>query len=345
MTIAERGTWYRLSRNGVLNERVRGISRADPNIIFVTETVGVPGIFTTPQSTIEDLAPTYTARTPGGSSRLNDVGWVQSSNTAIACGFTGAIETSTDSGQTWSHQSLTTEAFYKLIAHPIDAGSQFIVVGDKEIWGRDNAGVWTIRASTPVNFWRGVAFRASGWVAVADFGFVTTSPTGLAGTWTAPFQLVPGERFTDIRANAVRFMATTQEGSVWTSTTGASGTWTRLAVPGAPYLSSIEQLGIFGHWIAFGIAGNPYLTENDGATWQAIDNAIPSLIDVVRSPLTIYNIAAGNDGRVYVSFDQEQETYVDPITEPVPGPAYLPNPDMAGDAVERLIMQLRSGRG
>lgn len=347
MATAAKGSWFKAMKTGPATETLSGVTLASTNVVFVGEDTAAPEIYTVPLSGIEDEPPTFTPRTPNGTDPLNDCAYVTTGNTVAAVGDSGRVEESTDLGLTWGSQVLSgSPDLNKVVAVDGDANSRFIAVGDQAIWGQDNVGTWSSRW-TGVRFWFGVAYRSGvGWVAVGQVGNSTNSPTGLNGSWVAPFQITTsGANFRDLGANDDVFLAVADQGDVWRSATGASGTWVNRPITGGPALETIVPTASTGSWVAMSLTGEAWTTTDDGDTWAQTGVAIADNVQIVR-PVGTYLVATGSNGGAYLSFDFVQDDYVAPATtaQDVP-PAFGANADMAGDAVRRIITQLRSGRG
>jgi hypothetical protein len=98
-----------------------------------------------------------------------------------------------------------------------------------------------------------------------------------------------------------------------------------------------------GQFVIFAFNGRSWFSGNNGLTWAENGHQLsdqPNGADGGAVTLA----AAGNNGGVYVSYDQEQEDHT-PVAAPTVPAAYGENDDMSGDAVRRLVTQFRSGRG
>lgn len=340
MAIAARGEWWRLHRNDVGGQVLRGITNAATRWVLVGEVSGSPLIVTTETTDEQTNLPTFTSRTPGGTDPLNDVTYISSPPLVAACGDNGVIESSSDQGQNWTDITLSgTPDLYGITGFSGDATSRFITVGVNEIWGQNSGVTWSRRWSGSQTY-RSVAHReVQGFVAVGDNGFAAHSPTGASGTWTAPYSMGIGH-FLKIATNNSYFMAISDSGYLYRSTTGLSASWTLVRNFGTTMASIVPILTI-GSWVAFSQGFDAWITTDDGDTWTQITP------DLVREVTDAHSqgtraMTCGPDGVALITYNDSQEDFVSTAVEPAPPPAFSPNDDMAGDAVRRLVTQFRS---
>lgn len=342
MVLVAKSTWWRTSKLLPATEDLRGIAATGTSWIIVGEDSGTPKIYTIPTDDTELVNPTYTARTPSGTDALYDVAHLQGENRTAACGLNGVIEYSSDKGATWNHINLGTGPdLYGITGRDGDALSKFVAAGDGEIWGANSAGTWTQRRSGP-RVWRSITNRSTlGWCAVGNDGYATHSSNAVVGNWTTAY-LATDVTLRDIASNDNYFMAVGNDGRVIRSATGLSGSWTQLETLTSGGLATVHQLAATGSWVIFSLSGRSWVSDDEGATWTENDYQIADQIfGLENAPDRM--LSCGDNGGIYVSYDQTQENYVSTVETPTPPAAFTANADMAGDAVRRLVTQFRSG--
>lgn len=343
MVDLDKGSWYRRLRDAGSTYTSRGVTVAGPRWVIVGDNSGSPTIDTVETADLDQLAPTFTARTPNGSDQLNDVAYVATGNRVNACGLNGRLEFSTDQGQTWSSIVLAGAVdLWGIVAVDGDPLSRFIVAGTGQIHGQNSSGVYTTRYSGP-RPWVDVAYRAgNGWVVISSDGYASQSADGSTGSFGTPApHVVTTTPLVQIAANASYYIAVGNDGEVWRSATGLSGSWVELAPNIGIDLLAITPLAADNVWAAHDANNFIWLSTNNGASWARSDYFATGEVYRIWNETT-YAMAVGQRGRVHLSFDDVQEDFVSTAVEPVPPAAFGANADMAGDAVRRLIGQFRS---
>lgn len=354
MPTALKGTWWRQVRRSVSYENFYGVTAAGDYWVLVGENGSTltPIIYQVNKlSCITQPAPLFYQRTPSGSAILNDVDYLSNEAIVFAVGDSGTVEESVDYGIHWTKQFLSpANKIDGVVCATADPNSNVIAVGANAIWGRDSSKVWTTRWTGATQQWKSVAWRpGAGWVAVGNNGWVTQSPTGINGSFIAPYQIT-AQNFKRIKTNDTYFMAVASFGEVWRSATGLPASWTKLTIGAGT--SGVFFVGTpldysDGSWVVATYDGDYWYTDDNGDTWTKGELVFP---DVPRNCDAYFFESAlmvGGYGTAYVSYTDEQTDYVapgsvDPGTVP---PAFGANSDMAGDAVKRLVTQFRSGRG
>lgn len=345
MATLVKGSWWRVSYAGLSTTQLRACVIAPTRTVFVGVDGSAPWIQTVNTADLGDLAPTHTVRTAAGTDQFFGVDHIATEDIVAAVGNNGRIEESTDQGLNWTGINVTgNPLLYDVVGVTGDAASRFIAVGVNKIWGQDNVPAWTERW-TGSQQWFGVAHRVgAGWVAVGNGGFASHSPTGAAASWTAPYS-VHTVSLNKVRANASYFLAISSDGKIFRSTTGLSASWTDISFDGPGNLLAIAPMALDNSWAILDSVGNGWTTADNGDNWTA------NPVATVYPPQGIANtgtnaVGCGTFGAAFVSFEQTQEDYVAPDIElQAPPLAFAENDDMAGDAVRRLVTQLRSGRG
>ena len=131
--------------------------------------------------TSPDLA-TWTTRTSGTSSALNEIAWSPSLSLFAVVGNSGAIRTTPD-GVTWTSRTSGTSIDLNGIAWSPTL-SLFVAVGTSGAIGTSpNGSTWTGRTSGTTQNFSSVLWVGSQFVAVGAAGTIVTSPDGI--TWTS----------------------------------------------------------------------------------------------------------------------------------------------------------------
>lgn len=343
MVALAKGTWFRRATYQAGNT-LHGVTSVGPRWVAVGESSGAPLIMTVETADLDQLAPTFTTRTPAGTDPLRDVDYISAEDRCVACGLNGRIEYSQDKGLTWSTLVLTgTPNMAAIVGVTGDALSRFIVAGTGSIWGQNNSAVWSARYSGARD-WVDVAHRTgAGWVVVASDGYASQSATGGAGTFAGAYQL-SAYPLHSVAANASYFVAVDNFGWVYRSTTGLSGSWTKTITRDFNPLVSVQPMASDNDWALVDIGKNIWWSDDNGATWAETGFAVTDAVERMANGST-YALAVGADETVHVSTDATQDDYVTSVVAPTPPLAFGANADMAGDAVRRLVTQFRSGGG
>lgn len=349
MVTLAKGTWWRQIRRTVATEQFNAVASVSNWWVLVGTTGGAtPLVYRVLKSAAIGIPIFYLGNTTG-SVPLNDVDWLSNESIAFAVGDSGRMYESSDLGANWTNYALSpANNIEGVVCVAADPNSNVIAVGNGAIWGRDTLKTFTTRW-TGSQQWKSVAWRVGvGWVVVGNNGWVTQSPTGINGTFVAPYQIT-NQNFKRVKANSSVYMAVASNGEVWRSPTGLTGTWVQLD-PGAG--SGVFFVGTpLGYsaqtWVAATYDGDFWYTDDNGDSWTKGDFVFP---DAPRNCDAVFESAlmVGDYGTAYVSYDDSQTDYVEPDDIEIPGevgPAFSANDDMAGDGIRRLITQFRSGRG
>ena len=348
MVSIAKGTWWRQIRRTVATEIFNAVASASDWWVLVGQDgSGNPIAWRILKSSATGY-PIFYSGQPTGSVPLNDVDFLSNESIVFAVGDTGRIYESSNLGQSWTNYGLSpANDIDGVVCVAADPNSNVIAVGNGAIWGRDTLKTFTTRW-TGSQQWKSVAYRpGAGWVVVGNSGWVTQSPSGINGTFIAPYQITT-QNFKRIRTNDTYFMAVGSFGDVWRSPTGLPGSWLKLDLGTSDvfFVGTALYYATAG-WVAATYDGEFWYTSNNGDSWTKGDFVFP---DAVRNCDAVFESAlmVGDYGTAYVSFDDSQTDYVEPddITgQGEVGPAFSENNDMAGDAVRRLVTQFRSGRG
>jgi hypothetical protein len=339
MATAPIGTWWRTSKLTPANEVLRGVTAANTRWVFVGYDSGSPRIYTVQSNDFDNVAPTFTARTPNGSDPLYSVDWIATEDIACAVGDNGRIEISFNKGDSWSSLVLGGgKDMRDVVGLSGSATANMVAVGDGVISARSSGGGWTSRW-TGVRFWRSVAYRSGvGWVAVGDGGYATQSPTADVSTFVTPYQ-AGLQTLYGVGGNASYYIAVGTEGKAYRSATGLSGSWTGFEVENGKTIYAIVPLTSDNNWAAIAVTGESYTSSDNGQTWTKNAYQIADSVYAMDAGPNRAG-AVGANGGIYYSAAQTQE---DPtaITPPAVEPAFGANSDMDGDAVRRLVGQFR----
>lgn len=196
------------------------------------------GIVTRTQSvTITDPLDTWTQRTSGTTSSLNDITYGADKLVAVGSG-SGTYRVSTN-GSTWTGGTIGTNISLKGIIHD---GTQFIAVGQNYDFGilswigviytSPDAATWTPRLSSGEEL-NGVAYGDGVYIAVGDAGTAWRSTNGT--TWT-PVNTGATQNLNDVSFGSARFVIVgaagnggtnivlkSADGLVWSNTSAGAG--------------------------------------------------------------------------------------------------------------------------
>lgn len=349
MVTLAKGTWWRQVRRSIATESFNAVASVSDRWVLVGTTGGAaPLIIWCLKSQMLGPVPIFYTGSAIGSVPLNDVDYLSNESIAFAVGDSGRMYESSDLGANWTNYALSpANDIDGVVCVAADPNSNVIAVGNGAIWGRDTLKTFTTRW-TGSQQWKSVAYRpGAGWVVVGNSGWVTQSPSGINGTFIAPYQIT-AQNFKRIRSNSTHFIAVGSFGDVWRSATGLPASWTKLDLGTSGVFFIGTALGYSDQtWVAATYDGEFWYTSNNGDSWTKGDFVFP---DAVRNCDAVFESAlmVGDYGTAYVSYTDDQADYVEPddITgQGEVGPAFNPNNDMAGDAVRRLVTQFRSGRG
>ena len=348
MVSIAKGTWWRQIRRTVATESFNAVASASDWWLLVGTDGGTAPLAYRVQKSAAIGFPIFYSGNLTGAVPLNDVDYLSNESIAFAVGDSGRMYESSDLGQNWTNYALSpANDIDGVVCVAADPNSNVIAVGNGAIWGRDTLKTFTTRW-TGSQQWKSVAWRVGvGWVVVGNSGWVTQSPTGINGTFIAPYQIT-AQNFKRIKANSSVFMAVGSFGDVWRSATGLPASWTQLDLGTSGVFFVGTALGYSDQtWVAATYDGEYWYTDDNGDSWTKAGFAFP---DAPRNCDAVFESAlmVGDYGTAYVSFSQDQDDYVEPddITgQGEVGPAFDENNDMAGDAVRRLVTQFRSGRG
>ena len=174
---------------------------------------------------------TWTARTLGATTEMNDLGSSGSLFVAVGGNFGGAgvIRTSPD-GITWTARTSNSTSALNAVVY---AAATFVAVGlDGKIVTSTNGTTWTARTSGTANNFNDVTYGAGVFLAVGNNGLVYTSPNGT--TWTDR-TISTTDDFACVSWNGAVFVASGTTGT-YTSSNGI--VWKKVFVYGGSVVAS-----------------------------------------------------------------------------------------------------------
>jgi hypothetical protein len=224
----------------------------------------------------------------------------------------GYIYTSTNSGLTWTPQTVAGYRQWSGVASSADGTTLAAVVGNGGyvyVNGNSGIGSWTQTAGS--RKWTGVAMSADGTkiAAVANNDYIYTS-----ANWSS--QLGSVQNWTGIAssANGSNLVAVANGGGIYTSTNSVT-TWTQRTNSGS--WSAVASSSDGSRLVATINSGEIYISTDSGVTWTASSPSVSAAWTSVASSSDGSRLAAaaGSSGYIYTSSDSG-ETWIQSLGAP-----------------------------
>jgi hypothetical protein len=212
----------------------------------------------------------------------------------------GQIDTSTDSGVTWTLQAGSPSASWSSVASSSDGSKLVAGIQFGQIYTSTNSGTnWTARAIS--TNWTSVASSADGTKQVAgSYGGQIYTSTDSGVNWVAQNS---GSRYwasVAASADGTKLVAVEYNGPIYTSTDSGTN-WTARA-SGSQSWNAIASSADGTKLVAVALGSQIYTSANSGLTWLAQNSGSLNWYSVASSA-DGSKLVAGTSGQIYISPD------------------------------------------